>query len=48
MASVVFAPGRVVPFHSEPGTRGACDLTDEPHGAEGSIVGDALPNSVGG
>lgn len=46
MTAVVFAAGCVVPFHAEPGARCACDIADEPHRTEGSVVGHALSDAV--
>lgn len=43
--AIVLAPGRVVPFYTEPLSRGASYLSDVPNGAECAIVGKALTDS---
>lgn len=40
--AIVFAPGCVVPFYSNPVSRGAGNLTNIPRGAYGAIVGQPV------
>lgn len=42
----MFASGRIVPFHTKPGSAGASDLADIPDSTDGAIIRQALANMV--